>query len=87
MGYLASPFWMAQLLVGIVLVLQSKYIRPEYFTAEFSLFPAWPRFDYERALHLFELTIAVLLAPKIFGLIAALVDRPTRRGLRRRHPA
>ena len=71
---------MAQLLIGIVLVLQSKYIRPEYFTAEFSLFPTWPRFDYERALRLFELTIAVLLAPKILGLIAALIDGPTRRG-------
>jgi membrane glycosyltransferase len=79
MGYLASPFWMAQLLVGIVLVLQSKYIRPEYFTADFSLFPAWPRFDYERALSLFALTIAVLLAPKILGLFAALADGPTRR--------
>ncbi len=63
MGYLASPLWMAQLLVGIVLVLQSHYIRPEYFTAEFSLFPAWPRFDYQRALQLFELTIGILLAP------------------------
>jgi membrane glycosyltransferase len=80
MGYLASPLWMAQLLIGIVLVLQSKYIRPEYFTADFSLFPAWPRFDYERALRLFELTIAVLLAPKILGTIAALFDPPTRRG-------
>ena len=50
MGYLASPLWMAQLLVGIALVLQASYIRPEYFTADFSLFPAWPRFDAERAL-------------------------------------
>jgi membrane glycosyltransferase len=79
MGYLASPLWMAQLLVGIVLVLQTHYIRPEYFTAEFSLFPAWPRFDYERALQLFALTIAVLLAPKVLGLILALMDGPTRR--------
>ena len=52
MGYLASPFWMAQLIVGIILVLQSTYIRPEYFTDEFRLFPAWPRFDAERALAL-----------------------------------
>jgi membrane glycosyltransferase len=71
---------MAQLLIGIVLVLQSKFIRPEYFTAEFSLFPTWPRFDYERALQLFELTIAVLLAPKVFGMIAAGLDPQTRRG-------
>ena len=80
MGYLASPLWMLQLLVGIVLVLQSHYIRPEYFTASFSLFPAWPRFDYERALQLFILTMAVLLAPKFLGLIVALLDGPTRRG-------
>jgi membrane glycosyltransferase len=80
MGYLASPLWMAQLLVGIVLVLQTHYIRPEYFTADFSLFPAWPRFDYERALQLFVLTIGILLAPKFLGLILALADGPTRRG-------
>jgi membrane glycosyltransferase len=80
MGYLASPLWMAQLLIGIVLVLQSRFIRPEYFTAEISLFPTWPRFDYERALQLFELTIAVLLAPKIFGMVLAGLDRETRRG-------
>jgi len=79
MGYLASPLWMAQLLVGIVLVLQSHYIRPEYFTADFSLFPAWPRFDYERALRLFEITIGILLAPKFLGLILALIDAPTRK--------
>ena len=34
------------------------------FPEGFSLFPAWPRFDYERALQLFEVTIGVLLAPK-----------------------
>ena len=80
MGYLASPLWMAQLLVGIVLVLQSHYIRPEYFTKDFSLFPAWPRFDYERALQLFEVTIGVLLAPKFLGLLIALIEPKTRRG-------
>ena len=80
MGYLASPLWMAQLLVGIVLVLQSHYIRPEYFTKDFSLFPAWPRFDYERALLLFALTIGILLAPKFLGLAIALIEPKTRRG-------
>ena len=79
MGYLASPFWLGQLLVGIALVLQASYIRPEYFSSEFSLLPAWPRFDAERSLQLFGLTMAVLLAPKLFGLLAALLDGPTRR--------
>jgi membrane glycosyltransferase len=80
MGYLASPLWMAQLIVGIILVLQAAYIRPEYFTDEFRLFPTWPRFDPERALELFGITMAVLLAPKLFGLIVALFDGKTRRG-------
>ena len=79
MGYLASPLWMAQLLVGIMLVLQASYIRPEYFTSDFSLFPAWPRFDAERALDLFVVTMSVLIAPKLFGLLAALFDNKTRR--------
>lgn len=79
MAYLASPFWLAQLLVGMVLVLQTYWVRPEYFTQQFSLFPTWPRFDAERALNLFELTMAILLAPKLFGLVLALIHPQTRR--------
>jgi len=78
MSYLASPFWMAQLIVGIVLVLQSAYIRPEYFTQEFTLFPAWPRFDAQRALELFGITMLVLLMPKFFGLLLALFNSSLR---------
>ncbi len=79
MSYLASPFWLFQLIVGIALVLQTTYIRPEYFSSEFSLFPVWPRFDPERALALFGLTMAVLLAPKLFGLVVFLLDAGSRR--------
>ncbi|MGL4495992.1 MAG: glucans biosynthesis glucosyltransferase MdoH [Beijerinckiaceae bacterium] len=79
MGYLASPFWLAQLVIGILLVLQTKYIRPEYFTNEFALFPAWPRFDPERALSLFALTMAILLAPKLFGFLLALTSAHLRK--------
>ena len=78
-GYLTSPLWLLQLLVGIVLVFEASYFKPEYFTAEFTLFPVWPRFDAERSLGLFALTMAILLAPKLFGLIVAIADAPTRR--------
>ncbi len=78
MSYLASPFWLGQLIVGIILVLQTRYVRPEYFTRDFSLFPAWPRFDAERALQLFAITMVILLAPKVFGLVLALF-RPAER--------
>ena len=79
MSYLASPFWLMQLVVGIMIVLQVNYARPEYFTEEFTLFPIWPRFDAERALNLFILTMGVLLAPKLFGLLLTLFDGKLRR--------
>ena len=79
MGYMASPFWLMQLMVGIALVLQVKYARPEYFTSQFTLLPEWPRFDPERALALFGLTMGILLAPKLFGLILMLLDSKKRR--------
>lgn len=79
MSYLASPFWLFQLIVGIALVLQTTYIRPEYFARDFRLYPVWPRFDPERALALFALTMGILLAPKIFGLILMLLRGKERR--------
>jgi membrane glycosyltransferase len=78
-SYVASPLWLIQLIVGITIVLQAKFIRPEYFTSEFALFPAWPRFDAERSLALFAATMAILLAPKVFGFIIALVRTDERR--------
>jgi membrane glycosyltransferase len=78
-GYVNSPVWFAALIVGMLLVVQSAYIRPEYFTHEFARFPDWPRFDYERSLDLFILTMGVLLAPKLLGLIYALFRAPTRK--------
>ncbi len=77
-GYLASPLWLLQLVVGIMLTLQVTYFKPEYFTKEFSLYPAWPRFDAQRSLALFATTMAILLAPKFFGLIVALLHKSTR---------
>jgi membrane glycosyltransferase len=79
MSYLASPFWLLQLIVGIALVLQTSYIRPEYFSRDFGLFPVWPRFDPERALTLFAITMAILLAPKFFGLLLMVLNRGARR--------
>jgi membrane glycosyltransferase len=79
MSYLASPFWLFQLIVGIALVLQTTYIRPEYFSRDFRLYPIWPRFDPERALTLFAVTMGILLAPKLFGLILMLIRGRERR--------
>lgn len=79
-GYLTSPLWLMQLLVGIVIVFQASYFRPEYFTSDFALFPTFPRFDAERSLELFALTMGILLAPKFFGLLVAIYEPETRKG-------
>jgi len=71
--------WLLLILTGFALTLQAHYIRPEYFKDEFQLFPSWPRIDPERALALFNLTMAVLFLPKILGLIAFMTSSKDRR--------
>lgn len=78
MSYLASPIWLMFLLAGLVLALQAHFIRPEYFTKEFQLFPSWPVIDSERAIGLFIATMLLLFTPKFLGLGYALLD-PGRR--------
>ena len=79
-AYLASPLWMLQLVVGMVLVLQASYVKPEYFSNEFTLVPAFPRFDAERSLALFGFTMVILLMPKFFGWLLSCLQGTTRRG-------
>lgn len=77
-SYLASPLWLLQILVGMVLSLQAALIRPEYFRGEFALIPTWPRFDPERAISLFIITMLILLLPKFLGLLYALYIKSVR---------
>lgn len=74
-GYLASPFWLSFLLVGMLLSLQAHYIRPEYFTNEFQIFPTWPVINPQRAAWLYAGTMAVLLGPKILGVMLVMRNR------------
>ena len=75
MSYLASPFWLFQLIVGIALVLQTTYIRPEYFARDFRLFPGLAAVRSRARLALFAITMGILLAPKVFGLVLMLSTR------------
>jgi membrane glycosyltransferase len=79
MSYLASPIWLLFIILGILLALQAHFLRPAYFPKGFALFPTWPIFDPQRALQLFVGTMAVLIAPKVFGYILLLKDRQTMR--------
>jgi membrane glycosyltransferase len=79
MSYLASPLWLALIVVGLVLTLQAAFIRPEYFSEAFQIFPRWPRFDIERMIRLFLVTLGVLLLPRALGLLRGWLDRRVRR--------
>jgi membrane glycosyltransferase len=80
MSYLASPLWLLLLATGLGLSAVAQYTEPNYFPEGFSLFPAWPVFDPERALRLFGYTMAILLLPKLLALILALSNRRLRKG-------
>jgi membrane glycosyltransferase len=41
-AYLTAPLWLLFLLLGMLISLQARYVRPEYFPKGFSLFPTWP---------------------------------------------
>jgi membrane glycosyltransferase len=80
-SYLSSPLWLAMLVTGILLTIQTHFAIPDYFTETFQLFPSWPSFDTERMIALFASTMGVLLLPKLIGCIGALLNGPVRRGV------
>jgi len=80
MSYLSSPLWLVMIGIGFALAIQSRLIRPEYFSHDFQLFPTWPRFDVALMMALFWFSMLVLLIPKMLGLIRALLSKRIRRG-------
>lgn len=79
-SYITAPLWLIMLLAGLLTALQARFVPPDYFPSQFSLFPAWPAQDPIRAAWVFVGTMAVLLLPKIFAYLVMLVDREQRRG-------
>jgi len=80
MSYLSSPMWLVMIGIGFSLAIQSRLIRPEYFSHDFQLFPTWPRFDVALMMALFWFSMLVLLIPKMLGLVRALLSRRIRHG-------
>jgi len=79
-SYVTSPLWLLFLLAGVLISLQSRFVRPEYFPQGRSLFPSWPQVDPVLAKWVFIGTMAVLLAPKAMAYAALLRDTALRRG-------
>src|SRR6202035_3409429 len=79
-SYLSSPLWLLMIGICFALAIQSRLIRPEYFSHDFQLFPTWPRFDVALMMALFWFSMLVLMIPKMLGLIRALLTKRIRRG-------
>ncbi len=81
-SYLSAALWLVFLVLGIVVALQSRFLRPEYFPQTHVLFPQWPVVDAQRAVWVFAATLALLLAPKLLGVLSVAVSVRRPRGLR-----
>src|SRR5262249_47955386 len=79
MAYVSALVWLLFLIISLSLTLQSIYTVPQYFSDNFSLFPNWPMQDSERSFELLILTLSILLMPKIFAYVLALIDSKARR--------
>ena len=79
-SYITSPLWLVFLVLGVLISLQARFVRPEYFGAGKSLFPNWPVVDPVLAQWMFVATMSVLLAPKLLAYALLLADRELRRG-------
>jgi membrane glycosyltransferase len=79
-SYITAPLWLMFLISSILISLQARFVRPDYFPAGRSLFPIWPVIDPIRAMWVFGGTMAVLLAPKLLSYLVLLVRPQERRG-------
>ncbi len=73
MSYAASPLWLVFLLVGLAAAVETHLAKTRYFM-DHSPFPVWPQSDPWAAIQLFALAMAMLFAPKLFSLLAILLD-------------
>src|SRR5271156_1275252 len=79
-SYITAPLWLLFLVASILISVQARFVRPDYFPAGRSLFPVWPVIDPIRAMWVFGGTMAVLLAPKLLSYLALIIRPEERRG-------
>lgn len=75
-SYLASALWLFMVVLGAGIAVAGDPAIPRYFGSEPQLFPMWPEIDPDAALRLVAATLAVVLAPKVMGLIWRLRTEP-----------
>jgi len=77
MSYLASPLWLAFLVLSSIEATRLVLIPINYFPAQHSPFPAWPEWHPELALALASSTVFLLFLPKFLAIIDVLRRRKT----------
>lgn len=80
MGYVASPLWLAMLVLASIDVLSVAVFGHSYFLPGHNLFPNWPVSKPDEVASLLTVTAFVLLLPRLYSLILALSDGTARRG-------
>ena len=78
-AYLTAPLWLLFLLLGMLISLQARFVRAEYYAKGFSLFPSWPAQDPVLAIWVFAATMGLLLLPKLLSLILVWMRGSVRR--------
>jgi len=78
-SYVSSPMWLALLLVSSLVSAIETTRKPQYFLPDPHTLPQWPQMRAGETALLFALTLAVLLLPKILGVLLTLRDRHLRR--------
>ena len=78
-SYLTAPLWFTFLVFGILVSLQARFVRPEYFPKGFSLFPTWPAQDPILAAWVFVATMGMLILPKMLAYIVMLTHKDERK--------
>lgn len=76
--YFTAPMWAMLMLVGLAIPLEAANAEPDG-GGRYSPLSYWREADPERFLWVFALTMGLLFAPKLLGLLATLLDRATRR--------
>jgi membrane glycosyltransferase len=74
-AYLASPLWLAMLMLSSAMVVDHELTGDIYFGPTRSLFPLWPQYHWPEIHGLLGMTL-VLLGPKVLALVLRIL--PTR---------
>ena len=73
-AYLASPLWLAMLMLSSAMVVDHRIVGDVFFGPTRTLFPQWPQYHWPEIHGLLGLTLILLLGPKLLALGLRLIS-------------